>query len=154
MVVVHTFNHSTQRWITEFKTHSTEWVSKTVHSSLVKGGSPWIPPHSVLECWLARSCRDHVQASTAAVESRVQQSVVSGTHRFTVVLPMPWILGSFQSLLRDGPWAVGRGVIQMAHVWLSTPTHSLHSDWLWVSLLTVIHCTKNHLWENLRFALI
>lgn len=68
-----------------------------------------------------------------------------------------WLSRSFHPLFLYTPWVLGRSTV--IHMWSrcdtfiaepSADTFSLHSDQLWVSMLTTTHCTKkvsDDVWE-------
>lgn len=98
----------------------------------------WIPSHCMLECWLASSWDDFVQAITVTMCSCVRWSWHVQKMLFSSCPSWPLARTVFPSPLADAAW------ILMEHLWLSHPFTTLRS--VWYSVLTVVYCIKKLLW--------
>lgn len=96
------------------------WKPLTLHSSAVRSRDSWALP-SRLGCWLDWSCAGLVQAATAALKSRVQWSCHAQKLLFFPSPPWPLAFTTFLSPLSWWSPSLGEGVMQMPHLWLSTP---------------------------------
>lgn len=96
-----------------------------------------------------------VQADTTAVQYECSNPTTSKGYGFAMALLNPWLSQSLHPTYCSAPWLSPRerGALYMPCLCLNTPrTLTLPFGQLLISMVTTIHCTRKHLWWDLKAA--